>query len=250
MGSAIWSADPRQFESFPALQFIRFFANHLFLERRQPKWRTLKGGSRRYVEKILETLGDRVRVSCPVRRVARRGSQWEVETDSGPAECYDEVILAAHSDQALELLEAPTEAQREILSAISYQPNDVVLHTDRSLLPELRKVWASWNYRIPTRSTDRVCTSYYMNRLQALEAPEDFCVTLNMSDRIDASHVLGRFRYSHPVFTPAARGAQLRREEISGVDGLHFCGAYWGYGFHEDGLNSALAVASHFGAGL
>ncbi len=250
MGSAIWSADPRQFESFPAVQFIRFFANHLFLERHQPQWRTLRGGSRRYVEKMLDTLGDRVRLNSPVRRAGRRAGRWEVETDSGPAETYDEVIIAAHSDQALNLLEDPTVAQREILSAIAYQPNDVVLHTDRSLLPELRKVWASWNYRIPTRSTDRVCTSYYMNRLQALEAPEDFCVTLNMSDRIDAGRILGRFGYSHPAFNEAASRAQLRREEISGVDGLHFCGAYWGYGFHEDGLNSALAVASHFGAGL
>jgi predicted NAD/FAD-binding protein len=250
MGAAIWSADPKTFASFPACRFVRFFANHLFLERRQPPWLTVKGGSREYVRKICRPFADSIRLGCKVVNVRRTGGKVEVTDQTGRAETYDEVILGVHSDQALALLDAPTKPEREILSAIAYQANDVLLHTDASLLPLRRKVWASWNYLIPARDSRSAAVTYYMNRLQALDAPEEFCVTLNLAARIDTSRVLGRYEYSHPVFNPSARQAQLRREEISGREGIHFCGAYWGYGFHEDGLNSALAVGEHFGCGL
>jgi uncharacterized protein len=250
MGAAIWSADPRRFESFPAVQFARFFANHLFLERSQPRWLAVEGGSRSYVRKLIEPFADRIRLSSAVTGVRRSGGRVEVTCADDRSEVFDEVVIATHSDQALDMLAEPDRAQQEILSSLAYQPNDVVLHTDRSVLPRRPKVWASWNYRIPRQKVDRVRVTYYMNRLQALDAEEDFCVTLNQTDRIAPDRILGRFRYDHPVFDPHARRAQGRRNEISGVNGLHFCGAYWGYGFHEDGLNSALAVGEHFGVGL
>jgi predicted NAD/FAD-binding protein len=250
MGSAIWSADPRRFEDFPALRFAQFFANHLFLERRQPRWLTVEGGSRSYVRKLIEPFADRIRLTSPVHGVRRSGGRWEVSGAGERPELFDEVVIATHSDQALAMLTDPDGRQREILSALAYQPNDVVLHTDRSLLPRRPKVWASWNCRITRDREPGVRVTYYMNRLQGLQAEEDFCVTLNQTSAIDPDRVLGRFRYDHPVFDPAAGRAQRRHREISGIDGLHFCGAYWGYGFHEDGLNSALAVGEHFGVGL
>ncbi|UCG56788.1 MAG: FAD-dependent oxidoreductase [Phycisphaerales bacterium] len=251
MGAAIWSAEPNRFESMPACMFARFFANHGFLNvRDQPQWLVVKSGSREYAKVLTASLRDRIRLNCPVRSIRRLSEAVRVEPTGAQAELFDHVIVATHSDQALRLLSAPTAREKEILGALPYQENQVALHTDEGLLPQRRKVWASWNYRIPREGQHAVAVTYDMNILQNLDADAEICVTLNQTDKIDPRKVLRRMLYSHPVYTPEALVAQRRRAEISGVNRTHYCGAYWGNGFHEDGVNSALAVCKHFGRGL
>jgi len=251
MGAAIWSAEPVGFRMFPARLFVRFFTNHGFLKvRGQPQWLVVKGGSRQYVERMTAGFGDRIRLSCPVRSIRRSAECVEVDAGEGLSGVYDHVIVATHSDQALPLLTDPTPAEREILGAIDYQENLTELHTDTSLLPRRRKVWAGWNYHIPADPQSRVALTYDMNILQSLSAPVEFCVTLNRPEDIDPEQKIRSMAYAHPIYTPSAVGAQQRHAEISGVNRTHYCGAYWGYGFHEDGVNSALAVCRFFGKGL
>ena len=251
MGAAIWSADPLRFRQFPARHFVEFFHNHGFLKvRNQPRWLVIQGGSRRYVEKITRPFFDRIRLQCPVESIVRHEDSVEIRPRNGAAERFDAVVLAVHSDEALALLSDPSEAERRVLSGIPYQENLTVLHTDPSLLPRRRKCWASWNYHVPAEPLDRVALTYNMNILQGLEAPVEFCVTLNRSGEIDPATVIRELSYAHPVYSPAGVLSQGRREEINGVRRTYFCGAYWGYGFHEDGVKSALAVCKHFGKSL
>jgi len=251
MGAAIWSADPRRFEEMPACMFARFFYNHGFLELHdQPQWLVIQGGSRNYVRPLTQPYQDRIRLGCSVRSIRRRPDHVEIETTDGQPESFDQVVVATHSDQALRLLADPTDKEREILGAIPYQENTVVLHTDTDMLPKRRKVWASWNYRLPRESQSAVAITYDMNILQSLKADREYCVTLNQTEKIDPAKIERRFVYAHPVYDPQALRAQRRHAEISGTNRTHFCGAYWGYGFHEDGVNSALAVGKAFGKGL
>lgn len=251
MGSAIWSADPARFLQFPAAAFVQFFTNHGILNViDQPKWRVIRGGSRQYVEPLVRPFQDRVRLSSPVDRVRRHPDRVEVTTRGGTPEPFDQVVLACHSDQALAILADPSPAEREILSAIPYQKNDTVLHTDEGLLPDLPKARASWNCHIPREERGGATLTYWMNRLQSLQAPVEFCVTLNTPDAIAPEKVIRRMVYHHPVYSAAAFQAQKRRHEISGVNRTWYCGAWWGYGFHEDGVASALAVCRSFGRGL
>jgi predicted NAD/FAD-binding protein len=251
MGSAIWSAGPGSFGRFPARLFAEFFDNHGFLKvKGQPEWRVIRGGSRTYVRAMLRSLAGRVRLSCPVQSVRRVAEGVEVRAGHACPRRFDQAIIAAHSDQALAMLADPTPAERDVLGAIGYQPNDACLHTDTSLLPRRRKAWASWNAHIPAEPSERVAVTYDMNILQGLDAPEEFCVTLNRTGSIAPETVRARMTYAHPVYTPAARAAQKRWNEISGIDRIHYAGAYWGYGFHEDGVNSALAVTRAFGKEL
>ena len=250
MGAAIWSADPVAFRRIPARFFAQFFHNHAFLHIEQPQWLTIRGGSRSYVEPLTAPYRDRIRLACPVREVRRFPDRVEVTAEGCEPERFDAVVLATHSDQALALLAAPSDAEREILGALPYQENDTVLHTDTALLPRLRRVWSAWNYTIPRETQDRVAVTYDMNILQSIDAPVELCVTLNRPDAIDPAKVLRRLVYHHPVFTPEGIAAQKRRDEINGVNRTWFCGAYWSYGFHEDGVKSALAVCEHFGREL
>jgi len=256
MGASIWSADPEGFRDFPALTFARFFSNHGFLQvSNQPQWQVIEGGSRSYVEAFTEPFADRIRLDSPVRSIRRRGDGVEIfadraAADSAGPERFDEVIVATHSDQALAMLEKPTLAEAEILGAIGYQENETVLHRDRTLLPRNPKVWASWNYLIPAASFGRAAVTYHMNTLQSLDAPVDFCVTLNLTARVAQEAVDFTAADAHPLFNLAAWNAQGRHHEISGKNRTHFCGAYWGYGFHEDGVNSALAVCRTLGKEL
>ncbi len=242
MGAAIWSTDPQCFRDFPARTFVRFFSNHgLLTVNDRPEWRVVQGGSARYVERLTLPFRDRIRLRCPVVAVQRRPDHVAVQPRCGPVERFDEVVFATHSDQALRLLADPTPAEREILGALRYQRNEVVLHTDARLLPR-RRAWASWNYHVPRDPQEGVAVTYHMNILQSLRSPEPFLVTLNRSDRIDPDKVLRRLTYDHPLFDLAAIEAQARWSEISGVGRTHYCGAYWGYGFHEDGVKSGLRV--------
>ncbi len=166
------------------------------------------------------------------------------------SERFDHVIFACHSDEALALLADPSEREREILGALPYQPNDVVLHHDERLLPANRRAWASWNYRVGAADDAPATVTYHMNRLQSLRAPVQFCVSLNQTERIDPAKVLRRFVYEHPVYTQASRAARARRAEIDGIGGTHYCGAYWENGFHEDGVRTALHVVHRLGGRL
>lgn len=251
MGAAIWSAGPSQLESFPISRFVRFFDNHGFLKmtNRAP-WRTITGGSRSYVDAISQPFRDQVRLSSPVRSIRRHDDHVVVSTDSMPDERFDRVVIAVHSDQALRMLADPSDAESAILGAMGYQRNDTVLHTDRRVLPKRQKAWASWNYHRPRDGADRVTMTYCMNRLQNFESSSPYCVTLNRDEDVDAHRVVKRMIYHHPVYDTASFAAQARRGEIDGVRRTHYCGAYWGYGFHEDGVRSALAVCEQFGLGL
>ena len=245
--SAVWSADPDQMWSFPAAFFAEFFANHRVLQLRgRPAWRTVSGGSRRYVEALLAPFRDRVHLRTPVRHVRRQPDSVAISLDAG-TERFDEVVLAVHSDQALRLLGDPTPAEAEVLGAIAYQRNETVLHTDSSLLPRRRSAHASWNYHLTAEAAGRTTVTYDMNRLQSLDADERFLVTLNRSAAIDPARVIRTIDYSHPVFTPEAVAAQRRWAEVSGRGPTHFCGAYWRWGFHEDGVWSALRVSESLG---
>jgi predicted NAD/FAD-binding protein len=251
MGSAIWSADPGQFLQFPAAAFVQFFTNHGILNViDQPTWRVIAGGSRQYVAPLSRTFRDQVRLSSPVTRVNRHPARVEVTVRGGRPELFDQVILACHSDQALSMLADPSMTERELLGGIPYQQNNTVLHTDESLLPSRLKARASWNCRIPLQEQSGVSLTYWMNKLQSLAAPATFCVTLNTPEAIAPERIIRQIVYHHPVYSAAAFAAQRRRSEISGVNRTWYCGAYWGYGFHEDGLNSALAICRQFGKDL
>ena len=240
--SAVWSADPDQLWNFPISFLAEFLDNHGSLQLLgRPKWRSVVGGSRSYVEAISAPWRDRVRLSSPVREIHRHPEGGVVVVTDGARESFDDVVVATHSDQALSLLAAPTPAEREILGAIPYQPNETVLHTDTALMPRRRRAWASWNFHLMEgEPAGRTTVTYDMNRLQQLDAPERFLVTLNRTEAIDPAKVIRKLDYSHPVYTPEGIAAQARWAEISGRDGIHYCGAYWGWGFHEDGVRSGL----------
>jgi predicted NAD/FAD-binding protein len=239
--SAVWSADPEQMWSFPASFMAEFFDNHgMFSLRDRPQWRTVQGGSRSYVEAITAPWGDRIRLRAPVRSIERLDDGVRIAADGCESEEFDQVVIAAHSDQALAMLADPSEAEREILGAIPYQRNEGVLHTDTSLLPRRRTAWASWNFHLTEPACNRTTVTYWMNNLQGLRADREFLLTLNRSEAIDPAKVLRRFTYEHPVYTAEGVAAQAQHGEISGVRRTHYCGAYWGWGFHEDGVVSAI----------
>jgi predicted NAD/FAD-binding protein len=249
--SAVWSAAPRQMWSFPARFLAEFFDNHGMLSfRGRPRWRTVAGGSARYVEALTAPFRSRLRLRSPVQAVTRQCDHVLVKPSGGEAERFDEVVLATHSDQALALLTDPSDREHEILSAIPYQRNEAVLHTDARMLPRRRRAWASWNYHLLAEQSAMTTVTYHMNRLQSLRAEEQFCVTLNHSETIDPDRVIRSIFYAHPVYTEAGIRAQARVREIDGRNRTHFCGAYWGWGFHEDGVVSALRVGKRFGAKL
>ena len=247
MAASIWSTRPEQMFDFPAVFVLRFLENHHLLSARgHYTWRTIRGGSHRYVEALVRPFRDRIRLRTPVAELRRGRADVELTTAAGERETFDEVIVATHSDQALAMLAEPTPAEREVLGAIPYQPNEASLHTDESVLPRRERARASWNFHRPANGNGHLNLTYDMNRLQSLDARPRFCVSLNMNGRIDASRVLRRFRFAHPLFTPPAVAAQRRHSEVSGADRIHYCGAYWGNGFHEDGVVSALQVTRRF----
>lgn len=247
---AVWSSSPQQMLSFPARFLAEFFDNHGMLSMSgRPCWRTVTGGSQRYVRALTGPWQHRLRLNTSIQSVQREPDGVLVKPRGGEAERFDEVVIASHSDQALALLADATQREHEILGALPYQPSEAVLHTDARLLPRRRRAWASWNYHLLDRPSDHPTVTYHMNRLQALTADRELCVTLNRTDAIDPEKVIRVIPYAHPVYTAAGVSAQARRLEISGRNRTHYCGAYWGWGFHEDGVRSALAVAEDLGIG-
>ena len=250
MGAAIWSATPDGMAAVPAGFFVRFLYTHGLLSiDDRPTWRVIKGGSNNYVEKLVAGHRDRIRLNSPVQWIRRHPEHIEVKAKGAGVERYDQVFLACHSDQALRMLADPTPQERDVLGAIEYQKNEAVLHTDTSLMPRRRLAWAAWNYHIPAgagMSKGRVALTYNMNILQSLKAPVQFCVTLNHRQAIDPEKIIQVINYSHPIFTERAVAAQKRHRDINGARRTYFCGAYWRYGFHEDGVLSAINALEHF----
>ena len=240
--SAVWSADPEQMWSFPASFMAEFFDNHgMYSLRDRPRWRTVAGASRSYVEAISAPWRQRVRLGAAVRRIERLPGGVRIEAGGCESEEFDEVVIATHSDQALALLADPSEPEREVLGAIPYQRNEAVLHTDTALLPRRRTAWSSWNFHLAAEPRAGSTVTYWMNNLQRLRSKHQLLVTLNRGEEIDPETVLRRFSYEHPVYTAEGVAAQARHAEISGPGrNTHFAGAYWGWGFHEDGVRSAI----------
>lgn len=246
MGAAIWSTDPASMMQFPARFFVRFLHNHGMLTvADRPIWRTVSGGSARYVERLVAPFRDRIRSGAPVESIRRLANGVLVKAKGFDTERFDAVFLACHSDQALALLEDPRPVERVVLGAIGYRSNEAVLHTDTRLMPRARRAWAGWNYHVLDDRRALVALTYNMNILQRLQAPRPLLVTLNRTDAIDPAKVVERITYHHPLFTPAAAAAQSRHAEVNRA-GTYFCGAYWRNGFHEDGVWSALEALRHF----
>lgn len=248
--AAVWSADPAQMWTFPARFLVQFFANHGMLSLRgRPTWLTVVGGSRTYVDAVCARLGpERVRLSSPVQRVRRTAESVELHLEGGRVESFDEVVLACHSDQALALLEDPLPGEREVLGAIGYQPSELVLHSDDRLLPRRPAARASWNTHLVDPPPGAPTLTYDLKRLQGLETAMPVLATLNLSERIDPAKIHATFALSHPIYTPDGVAGQARHGEVSGADRVHFAGAYWSWGFHEDGVASAHRVADAFAA--
>ena len=249
MGAAIWSTPANKVLDMPAYFFIKFFYNHGMLEIiNRPKWWVIKDGSSAYIKKIIKGFESKINLSSPIRTVSRLDNGIEIETaNSKKPLIFDAVVFATHSDQALGMLKDPTEKEKDILSSIPYQKNEVLLHTDSSVLPKRKLAWASWNYQLDSNPESPVVLTYNMNILQSLDCDETFCVTLNDHQSVDKSKVLKKITYHHPLFTVKGIEAQKRKLEISGVNNTYYCGAYWHNGFHEDGVASAIEVCKHFG---
>lgn len=255
MCAAIWSSSLESIRAFPLKFFLQFFNNHGLLNvTDRPQWHTLVGGSRSYIPPLTRGFEDKILLNTPVKSIAKKDSHYELTVGSdAQVQQYDQVILACHSDQALRMIDYPTQAQQQVLGNIGYSDNDVVLHTDTSLLPDRELAWASWNYLLTGEKDEQsrpATLTYNMNILQRLESDTTFCVTLNANDKIAPEKILRTFRYAHPQFNQQTITAQRQRKEICGIDGLHFCGAYWYNGFHEDGVKSALDVCQRFGVSL
>jgi uncharacterized protein len=250
--SAVWSADPRAAGSFPARFIAEFFANHGMLGfRDRPKWSTVAGGSARYVEALTAPFRDRIRLRAPVESVARQAGHVEVAVAGAGPERFDHVILATHSDQALRMLRDASPREHELLGSIAYQANEAVLHTDARMLPRRRWARSAWNFHLLREPKPLSTVTYYMNHLQRLSAEDDFCVTLNRTEAIDPAKIIRTIPYEHPMYTPRGVAAQAEHASISGLSSrTHYCGAYWGWGFHEDGVLSALRACAPFGVKL
>lgn len=250
MGAAIWSMSLEDMLDFPLQFFVRFFKNHGLLSvNDRPQWRVIAGGSSAYVAPLTASFRERIRLNCPVWLVERDEDGVTLLSPAG-RERFDKVVFACHSDQALALLAAPSPAERQILGALRYAGNDVVLHTDTRLLPQRPLAWASWNYRLGGPARQPAAVTYNMNILQGIEAAKTFCVSLNQTAAIDPAKILGRYNYAHPQYSLAGIAAQARWRELYGQQHTFYCGAYWANGFHEDGVVSALRVADAFGERL
>jgi predicted NAD/FAD-binding protein len=251
MAAAIWSASEQDVLGMPARFFVEFFENHRFFALKgRPQWRTITGGSSRYVERLVEATSATFELATPIADVTRRPDGVRVRTMAGAEQVFDEVILAVHSDQALGMLGDASPAEREVLGAMRYQPNDVALHGDASVMPRSPRAWASWNAHVPRGPASRATLTYDMGRLQQLPAGRQHFVTLNRTKDLAPELVRQRYDYAHPIFDLPSRAAQGAHRRISGVNRTHYCGAYWGYGFHEDGVQSGLRVCKAFGSTL
>tara|TARA_X000001036_G_C20656898_1_gene797344 strand:+ start:692 stop:1957 length:1266 start_codon:yes stop_codon:yes gene_type:complete len=248
MGAAIWSTNPSTMKSMPAKFFIRFFMNHGLLDiKNRPQWKVIKNGSSEYVKKIYKSLKQnnaKIKLDFNIKKVFRTEDKIKIKDDNN-VHTFDKVVLACHSNQALKMIQNPTNDEKNILSSINYQENRATIHTDTSVLPNRKKAWSSWNY-LSTNETENVVLTYNMNILQNLKSDKVFCVTINDPGLIDKKKIIKEIKYEHPLFTPSCLKSQSKKDLINGKNNTYFAGAYWGYGFHEDGVNSALDVCKYF----
>jgi predicted NAD/FAD-binding protein len=250
MGAAIWSSSVKQMLAFPTLAFLRFFKNHGLIQlTNRPEWRTVSGGSREYVRKLTAGFADHIHCRTPVTKFTRNDGRCTLTTADGHTTEFDHVVLACHADQALSLIDQPSREEQETLGQIRYQNNVAVLHSDTTLMPKRRRAWASWNYMGTGDSPadQALCVTYWMNRLQNLDTDTPILVTLNPIQEIAPEKIIREFNYTHPIFDVAALQAQRRLWTLQGQHNTWFCGAYFGSGFHEDGIQAGLAVAEKLG---
>lgn len=249
MASALWSSPSATILDFPAKYLVRFMDHHRMLQvDGRPQWRVVEGGSSTYIEALKSRWTVDVRLACPVQRVTRDDAGVTVKHVGGE-DRFDAIVIATHSDTALALLGDADAVEREVLGAMPYQRNEVVLHTDRRILPTRRKAWAAWNAFVPADAGAECSVSYCMNLLQGFESPEPFVVTLNRTAAIDPAMIIATMQYQHPIYTHASVAAQSRASEINGRRKSWFAGAYWGFGFHEDGMRAGVAAAEGLGVG-
>ena len=248
MASAIWSTNFDEIEQMPAKYLFEFYKNHDLLSiNPSKKWRVIKGGSKQYVSKLIKPFDNRIRINSKVHSIKRAENTIYLKTNHNEKEEFNAVILACHSDQALKILEDSTNQEKEILANIPYQLNQAILHTDTSVLPKNKKMWSSWNSYIPKEQNSNVSLTYNMNILQSIKSKNTFCVSINMENNINPSKIIKKINYSHPTFNKKSVFAQSQKNKISGIKNTYFAGAYWRYGFHEDGVLSALDVCKNFG---
>lgn len=253
MTAAIWSSGTEVVTEFPRDPLLRFLDNHGLLRvTGQPEWRTVAGGSRSYIPPMVRGFEDRIHLGCGVERIARNPGDVELVLEDGSRHRFDHVVIASHADQVLPMLVDPTPLERELLGRWRYSVNDTWLHTDVSLMPRRPAAWASWNYLLPDSSApqDRVSVTYHLNRLQRLREDRDYLITLNPEREPAPESVIRRMSYTHPVYSRECAATQVELSRLNGVNRTHYCGAYFGNGFHEDGLNSAIAVADDLGVGF
>ena len=249
MGAAIWSTSPREMLAFPATSFIEFFDNHCLLQWDRPRWRTVTGGSRSYVAKLAEVFGDRLRLACGATHITRDDDGVTIVDATGHSERFDQVVLAAHAPDSLALLADASDAERAILGACRYAPNDVWLHRDVSLMPKRKAAWASWNFLREGTADDRACAvTYWMNKLQGIDETRSLFITLNPPFEPKPDLTFGRYSYDHPQFDRPALAACRTLHTIQGKRRTWYAGAWTGHGFHEDGLSSGLSVAAQLGS--
>jgi uncharacterized protein len=250
MAAAIWSCPPGKLLDFPVQFLLQFFENHGLMQLRdRPEWKTVVGGSRRYVSELLKPLRDHLHPNCPIARVERLAGGVRLVTEQGEEATFDAVVMATHADQTLRILADPDPEERFVLESFPYEPNEAVLHTDVNILPRHRRAWAAWNYHLPDRADAPATVTYNLSRLQGINSPQPILLTLNAAEEIAAEKIHRRFQFQHPAYGPDSLSAQSQWERISGRGGVYYCGAYWGYGFHEDGVKSALAVVGQIEKG-
>jgi len=243
MAGAIWSSEPGMMRQFPASQFGRFFMNHGLMQiKNRPRWRTVTGGSREYLRAMSRPYKDRILLDTPVEWIERHDTHVLVKARGREPEAFDQIVIGAHSNQALSMLRDPSQEENEVLGAIPYQPNDTILHTDTRLMPKQGRAWAAWNYHRPVNPESHVSVTYNLTTLQNLDTDTQYLVTLNGSQTIDPSKIIKRISYEHPVFNLESMAAQKRWADINGTNRTWYAGAYWSYGFHEDGVKSAIRV--------
>ena len=251
MGAAIWSCPVDTMLEFPARSFIQFMENHKLMNYiDRPIWRTVEGGSRQYVEKIVSSLGDKIEKNCHIRQIRRQGAGVLITIENEGEVYFDKVIMASHADESLPLISDASDKEQALLSSFSFQPNRVILHSDPALMPKRKGAWAAWNYQTSAKSTGELSVTYWMNKLQSIDNRTPLFVTLNPYEEPDSALIHREFSYDHPVFDGPAIKAQAALGEIQGQNHMYFCGAWTRYGFHEDGLSSAVRVAKSFGVSI
>ena len=250
MGAAIWSTSPKLMLDMPASFFIRFFKNHGLLQiTNRPQWWVIKNGSKQYVKEIIKPFEKNIRLNTEISMIERNDRGVKINYKDGQEE-FDSVVIGTHSDQALKLIKNPTSDELNVLSSIKYQKNIALIHTDESILPKRKLAWSSWNYLMNKDKEELVTLTYNMNILQSLKSNKTYCVTINNTQDLNTDKIIKEIVYHHPLFTKESVQAQNKKSSICGQNNTYYCGAYWGYGFHEDGVNSALDVCKKFGLSL